>query len=134
MDPRRAARRIAALGIAASAALAVAKIVVGLAAHSVAVVSDGIESTGDVLTSGLVYIGLRVASKPADADHPYGHGRFELLMGLGVGLMLMLAGVEICWRSLEGRTDHHTPPLSLLCPLPPSLPTKTVLPPIQTPL
>jgi len=127
MDRIRAARRIAALGIAASAALAIAKITVGLAAHSVAVVSDGIESTADVLTSGLVYIGLRVASKPADADHPYGHGRFELLMGLGVGIMLMLAGVEICWRSLESRGEQHVPALFALWPLAGSILIKAAL-------
>jgi cation diffusion facilitator family transporter len=127
MDLARSARRIAVLGMLASAALAVAKILVGLAAHSVAVVSDGIESTGDVLTSGLVYIGLRVAAKPADAEHPYGHGRFELLMGLGVGLMLMLGGVEICWRSLEGRADQHSPALFALWPLGASIIIKAAL-------
>ena len=74
-----ASRRIATLSILASAGLAIAKIAVGIAGQSVAVVSDGIESCGDVLTSGLVLVAVRLAAKPADADHPYGHGRIVFI-------------------------------------------------------
>jgi len=90
--PERTARRIAMLSLGVSAALAAVKISVGLAAHSVAVVSDGVESAGDCLSSGLVLLGLWVASKPPDSDHPYGHGRFETLTGLAIGA---------CWRWWE---------------------------------
>ena len=85
-----ASRRIATLSILASAGLAIAKIAVGIAGQSVAVVSDGIESCGDVLTSGLVLVAVRLAAKPADADHPYGHGRVDILAGLAVGVALLL--------------------------------------------
>lgn len=93
-----------------SGGLAVAKIVVGLLAGSTAVVADGVESAGDVLASGVILIGLWVASRPPDENHPYGHGRFETLTGLGVGLGLVLTGVVIVWRSAVGIGETHEPP------------------------
>jgi cation diffusion facilitator family transporter len=126
-SPERTAARLAAVSILASALLAVAKITVGLAADSVAAVSDGVESAGDVLASGLVYLGLRIAAKPADQEHPYGHGRFEILTGLGVGLLLAAAGVGICVRSLEGLSDLQTPALFAVWPLAASIITKSAL-------
>jgi cation diffusion facilitator family transporter len=110
-----AASRVALFSILASAALAIAKIAVGLAAQSVAVVSDGIESAGDVLTSGLVYAALRISAKPADADHPYGHGRLDILAGLAVGVLLVLAGAGICLRALTA--SGQTPALFGLWPI-----------------
>lgn len=89
------------IGIATSAGLALLKITVGLMAHSTAVVADGFESGGDVFTSLIVLFGLIVASKPPDEEHPYGHGRFEMLTGLAVGVILVLAGVLISIRSLK---------------------------------
>src|SRR5271154_35549 len=103
--------------IALSVTLSSVKIIVGLAAHSVALVSDGFESAADILMSGLVLFGLWVAAKPADDDHPYGHGRFEILSGLAIGAILSIAGAGICWRSLAERNDQHTPQLFAIWPL-----------------
>ncbi|SRR5579884_132595 len=105
----RTATRVALFGIGVSAGLAALKIAIGLAAQSVAVVSDGFESAADCVTSSLVYVGLRVASKPADQDHPYGHGRFEILTGLMMGMLLAAIGAAICVRSIEQRDAQHTP-------------------------
>jgi cation diffusion facilitator family transporter len=82
------------------AVLAAAKIWIGLNAGSTSVVSDGLEAAGDVLSSGIVYAGLWLASKPPDREHPYGHGRYETLGGLAIGAMLLLAGAGIFWHSL----------------------------------
>ncbi|HEX5432476.1 MAG TPA: cation diffusion facilitator family transporter [Bryobacteraceae bacterium] len=109
--PERVAARVALIGVATSAALAALKIIVGLAAHSVAVISDGIESATDVFSSGLVWVGLRVAAKPADKEHPYGHGRFEILTGLAIGLLLAAVGAGICVRSLVAPHERHAPAL-----------------------
>src|SRR5271168_1208914 len=103
--------------IAISVTLSSVKIVVGLAAHSVALVSDGFESAADILMSGLVLFGLWVAAKPADDDHPYGHGRFEILSGLAIGAMIAIAGASISWKSLIGLNDHHTPKMFAIWPL-----------------
>ena len=94
-------QRVAILGMAVSAALAVAKILTGLAGHSTAVVADGCESAGDVFSSGFVLLGLTLAAKPADQDHPYGHGRIETLTGLLIGLALTAAGVLISAISFQ---------------------------------
>jgi cation diffusion facilitator family transporter len=101
------ARRIAAFSLAASAALAVIKVSVGVAAGSTAVVSDGVESASDCLTSGLVLLGLWIAAKPSDSDHPYGHGRFEILTGLTIGVLLAVVGTGICLQSLNQRNAAH---------------------------
>jgi cation diffusion facilitator family transporter len=105
------------VSIAISVTLSSVKIFVGLAAHSVALVSDGFESAADILMSGLVLFGLWVAAKPADDDHPYGHGRFEILTGLAIGAVLAAAGLGICYRALAERHDDHTPEAFALWPL-----------------
>jgi cation diffusion facilitator family transporter len=93
-----------------SGSLAVAKLIVGLLAGSTSVVADGMESAGDVLASGIILLGLTVASRPPDENHPYGHGRFETLTGLAVGIGLAFIGAIITWRSLQGIDAAHTPP------------------------
>lgn len=93
-------RKIALASMSAGVVLSIAKIVVGVHAGSASVVSDGMEAAGDVLASAIVYAGLWLASKPPDAEHPYGHGRYETLAGLGIGAMLLLAGGGIFWHSL----------------------------------
>lgn len=125
--PERIAARIASLGIATSAALAALKIAVGLAAHSVAVVSDGLESAADVFTSGLVWVGLRVAEKPADKEHPYGHGRFEILTGLAMGMVLAAVGAGICVRSMVESQQGHPPALFAAWAVVVSIAAKAVL-------
>ncbi|HTW64242.1 MAG TPA: cation diffusion facilitator family transporter [Bryobacteraceae bacterium] len=101
MTAELAGRRIAIASMVISAALAAAKITIGLEASSTATVSDGIESAGDVLASGLVLLGLIIAAKPPDAEHPYGHGRLETLSALAVGMMLVGTGVLIAFESLH---------------------------------
>ncbi|MFN9266466.1 MAG: cation transporter [Acidobacteriota bacterium] len=64
------ARRLALSGMAVSGVLAVMKIVVGTRALSTAVVADGFESAADVISSGLVWLGLPIAARPADDNHP----------------------------------------------------------------
>lgn len=125
--PESLAARVALASIAISAILAVVKIAIGMAAGSVALISDGFESAADFFTSGLVLVGLWVASKPADQDHPYGHGRFEILVGLAIGVTLVATGTGICLRSLEERHIRHTPALFAIWPLIGSILAKTAL-------
>lgn len=118
MSADQLAKRVALISMLLSACLAAAKITVGLMAGSTAVVSDGIESAGDVLASGLVLFGLIVALRPPDAEHPYGHGRFETLTALAVGMLLIATGALICYGSLD-RSFHseQTPALFAIWPL-----------------
>jgi cation diffusion facilitator family transporter len=113
--------------IAVGIALGVMKISAGLAFDSVATVSDGLESAADVLASSIVALGLWAAAKPADAEHPYGHGRYETLTGLGVGMLLVGAGVGIFLRALEGRYDLHQPSILVVWPLLASIAVKATM-------
>jgi cation diffusion facilitator family transporter len=111
-----------------SAALAAAKIVVGLHANSTAVVSDGLESVGDVLTSGLVMFGLMIAAKPPDDQHPYGHGRLETLSALVVGMILIASGSLIAFRSLQRAWEsQHAPAAYAVWPLIASIAVKSAM-------
>ena len=102
-------QRIAAASIAISASFAAAKISVGLIGHSTAVFADGLESTSDVLSSGFVLLGLTLAARPADENHPYGHGRIEILTGLLIGLILTAGGGLISFGSYERLGTPHEP-------------------------
>ena len=111
------AARAASLSIYVAALLAAVKIVIGWKGHSVAVISDGIENAADLVTSGLVWLGLWIAAKPADQDHPYGHGRFETLSGLAVGMFLAAVGAGICIRSFIGAGGSDVPHLFAIWPV-----------------
>jgi cation diffusion facilitator family transporter len=102
-------QRIAVIGMAVSGALAVVKIFTGLAGNSTAVVADGMESAADVFSSGFVLLGLTLAAKPPDANHPYGHGRIETLAGLMIGLFLTAGGALISYGSSERLGHPHEP-------------------------
>jgi cation diffusion facilitator family transporter len=103
-------QRVAVTGMVVSGALALIKILAGSYGHSTAVVADGIESASDVLASGFVLLGLTLAARPADEEHPYGHGRIETLTGLLIGLGLGVGGALICYGSLL-RVGLPRPPL-----------------------
>jgi cation diffusion facilitator family transporter len=100
-------QRLAIAGMLVSGALAVVKVVFGLRGHSTAVVADGLESASDVFASGFVLLGLTLAAKPADEDHPYGHGRAEILTGLLIGLVLTAAGALISFGSAQQIGTPH---------------------------
>jgi cation diffusion facilitator family transporter len=93
-------QRVAVVGMAVSGLLAAIKITAGLAGHSTAVVADGLESASDVFASGFVALGLTVAARPPDSDHPYGHGRAEILTGLLIGMVLMATGAMISFNAI----------------------------------
>jgi cation diffusion facilitator family transporter len=116
-DPLRKARRIAVLGMVVSGLLAAMKITAGWQARSASVLADGFESAADVFASGLVLVGLILAARPADHDHPYGHGRVETLTGLVLGFFLFAAGVLIAWHGITGSNDAVVPRSWAVVPL-----------------
>jgi len=120
-------RRIALLSMTVGAAIAVSKIIVGANAGSAAVTSDGLEAGGDVLSSGIVYMGLLLAAKPPDREHPYGHGRYETLAGLAVSAILLLAGAAIFWHGFSTFSESSKLPSYALYPLLASVAIKTLL-------
>ncbi len=106
----RTARRVTLAGIGVSGLLACSNIIIGILAHSTSVVATGFEFAGDVLASSIVLIGMGVAARPADDNHPYGHGRFETLSAFVVGVILAAAGVTISYQSLHAVGARHPPP------------------------
>ena len=96
--------------MAVSAGLAAVKIATGLAAQSTSLLADGFESAGDVVSSGMVFLGLTLAARPPDSNHPYGHGRAEILSGLGLGVLLLMGGVAIAVHAVMGVGDVTEPP------------------------
>lgn len=97
--PRPRDDRPAWAGLAGNLFLAALKIAVGLVGRSQALLADGIHSAADAVGSVAVLVGLRVARQPADAGHPYGHGKAESLAALAVAALLGLAGVEVAVSS-----------------------------------
>lgn len=103
-------QRVALAGMIVSGILAAIKITAGMMGHSTAVVADGLESAADVFASGIVLLGLTLAAKPPDWNHPYGHGRLETLTGLFIGFLLAMAGVLISYNALSQVGRVHPPP------------------------
>ena len=98
------------VGVVINMLLATIKIITGILGNSYALVADGIESTTDIFSSLVVWGGLKIASKPADENHPYGHGKAESLSAMVVSLALLVAALAIFVQSLrEIITPHHAP-------------------------
>lgn len=108
--------RAAQVGLVANAALAAGKLAAGIFGHTYALVADAVESCADILASLVVWGGLAVAARPADADHPYGHGKAEALAAAVVSAMLVVAAAGIAFEAVrEIRTPHQVPaPWTLL--------------------
>lgn len=98
------------IGIMVNALLAATKGYAGFAGNSYALIADAIESLSDVLSSLIVWCGLKIATIPPDADHPYGHGKAEPLAAAVVALALIGAAITIAVQSThEIITPHHAP-------------------------
>jgi cation diffusion facilitator family transporter len=112
MNSTRVQRSVRAtvVGLAVNAVLACVKLSAGILGHSYALIADAIESWADIASSIIVWRGVVVAEKPADADHPYGHGKAETVAGAAVAVLLIGAAVLIFGQSVrEILTPHHAP-------------------------
>lgn len=101
--------RLVLRGIVLNAVLAAVKLAGGIFGHTFALVADAAESMLDVLSSTLVWAGFRVAARPPDANHPYGHGKAEPLAGLAVALFVF---VMATWVAVHAARQIVTPHLS----------------------
>lgn len=98
------------IGILVNLALALTKCTAGLIGHSFALVADGLESAADVVSGLVVLFGLKLAIKPPDADHPYGHGKAEPIAAIVVGVSLLGAAGTIIYESLHQILTPHPLP------------------------
>ena len=89
------------VGIVCNALLCVMKLIVGSISGSVAITADAMNNLTDATSSIVTLVGFKLAQRPADEDHPYGHARYEYLSGLAVAAMIVVIGFELAKTSVE---------------------------------
>jgi cation diffusion facilitator family transporter len=101
-----AVRRAALVSLAATSLVVVAKLAAASYSHSVSVLAEGAQSTVDVVVSLAAIVTVTLAAKPPDDDHPYGHGRLEVLTGAAQRVIVVLTAAMIAWQATA---RLHTP-------------------------
>ena len=94
--------RTSALGIAVNLVIAIVKILLGLAAASLAIVSEGINNASDAASSALTMVGTKLSAKHPDEKHPFGYGRIEYLTSLVVAMLILYTGLSLLKESIDG--------------------------------
>ena len=102
------------VGIVCNVGLAGSKLAVGKLAGSMSITADGLNNLSDAASSIVTLTGFKLAEKPADKEHPYGHARFEYLASLTVSVMILFIGFELAKSSLEKVLHPVTVEFSLL--------------------
>lgn len=92
---RKVANRVSFITIAGNVMLSVVKLLAGIIAHSSAMISDAIHSASDVFSTFVVIIGIKLSSKKADREHPYGHERLECVAAIILAMVLFITGLGI---------------------------------------
>jgi cation diffusion facilitator family transporter len=117
MAALQSALKLSTVALAINAALAAIKIAAGVLGNSYVLIADGIESAADVFSSFVVWAGLRVAVRPADANHPYGHGKAEAIASAIVSLSLLGAAVILAVQSFREILAPQGPPRLFTLPV-----------------
>ena len=105
------------VGIGCNVLLFAGKLVAGLLSGSVAIMADAVNNLSDASSSLISLLGFKLADRPADAEHPYGHGRFEYLSGMTVAVMIVAIGVELLRSSITAKNvsyNWHDPDTSFV--------------------
>ncbi len=105
--------RVSITGIAANVVLAAFKAVVGILSHSIAIVLDAVNNLSDALSSVITVIGAKLAVKPADKEHPYGHGRYEFLSAAVISVIILYAGFTALIESVKKVMEPVLPDYSI---------------------
>ncbi len=104
------AERVAVASVAISAGIVAVKLFVALATGSMAVLGELLDSLGDILTSSVTLMGIRLSRRPPDADHPYGHAKFDSLLGLLSSIFLVEVEAYVIYRSASTLLGPLSPP------------------------
>lgn len=110
MKREEKAKKTTVISLVSNLLLAAVKWTAGYFGNSFALIADAIESTTDVFGSLLVLLGIRYSSKPADENHPYGHGRVEILVTFLVVTFLVVSACVIAYQSILNIMTPHLPP------------------------
>lgn len=103
-----------AVGIAVNILLSVAKLIIGSISGSIAITGDALNNLSDAGSSAISMLGFKISSKPADEEHPYGHGRLEYICGLGVAVIIMFMGFELIKSSIDKILNPSLPVFSVV--------------------
>lgn len=116
MNKEQTAIRASYFSIVSNTLLSIIKWISGILGNSYALIADAIESTADIFASILVLVGIKYSNKPADKNHPYGHGKVEPLVTFGVVGFLIISATIIAYESIENIfTPHDSPkPFTLI--------------------
>ncbi len=102
MDGRiKTANRVTLTGLLVNVALTIFKFISGITGKSAALIADAVHSFSDISTDIVVLLGLKIASKPKDKGHDYGHGKVETLATVIIGFILFIIAVEIFWTGAK---------------------------------
>lgn len=107
---RRDVRRVLVITLVLNIIVAVSKIVIGLATGALAITADGFNSLVDGFSNIVALVANRLADRPPDADHPYGHRRYETVAALAIGGFLLLAAFEVGSTVIERMSGGGEPP------------------------
>lgn len=102
--------RISLLSIVGNLLLSLFKLLAGILAHSGAMISDAVHSASDVFSSFIVIIGVKIAARDADRNHPYGHERFECVAAIVLSVVLLVTGLFIGYNASGKITGASTEP------------------------
>jgi cation diffusion facilitator family transporter len=107
----REVSRAALLGLVINLFLGLTKLIGGIMANSYALISDSVNSLGDVFTSTVVLVAYKVAQQPPDKEHPYGHTRAEAIAASNVALVVIISALWVAWEAIRHITiPHEIPP------------------------
>ena len=99
-----------AVGIVCNLFLCALKITVGLITASISIIADGLNNLSDMGSSIITMIGFKMAGKPADSDHPFGHGRMEYMSAFIVSMLILLVGAELLKSSVTALATGESAP------------------------
>ncbi|WML45852.1 cation diffusion facilitator family transporter [Neobacillus sp. PS3-40] len=103
MELREAlAKKVAWISVVSNVILTLGKIIIGLYGNSDSVFADGIHSAADVFASIIVLVVIRISNKPADKEHPYGHGKAEVIVSGIVGILLFFVSIYVVYEGISG--------------------------------
>ncbi|MDE6288703.1 MAG: cation diffusion facilitator family transporter [Muribaculaceae bacterium] len=107
MTPAREKKiyKVTLIGSVVNIILVVFKFIAGVIGHSAAMIADAVHSLSDLLSDAVVLIFVKIAGKPEDEDHDYGHGKFETLASVIVGLLLGVVGIGLAWEGITKTID-----------------------------
>ncbi len=109
-ERRAAGFRSTLVSVAVNTALSVAQFIIGILAHSSALVADAVHSLSDLLSDFIVLVANKHSSKAPDDDHPYGHHRFETAASLAIGVLLIVVGLSMLWSGYPKLTANEPLP------------------------